>query len=45
MSKSGISVVVKWKDVEELSWIPSRIAREKCPKLVIDYYEERIVLG
>uniref|UniRef100_A0A0N5AY00 Chromo domain-containing protein n=1 Tax=Syphacia muris TaxID=451379 RepID=A0A0N5AY00_9BILA len=37
-----IMLLVKWKGKETASLVPSKIANERCPQLVIKFYEERI---
>lgn len=34
-----ILMMVKWKGHEEADIVPSRIAKEKCPHLVVEFFE------
>ena len=34
--------LVKWKDVEQLSYVPSSYANENIPQMVITFHEERL---
>lgn len=34
--------MVMWKGREGFTLVPNKIAREKCPQIVIDFYESRL---
>ncbi|VDD88370.1 unnamed protein product [Enterobius vermicularis] len=42
LSHGQIMLLIKWKGKEAASLVPSKIANEKCPQMVIKFYEERI---
>ncbi|KAL5237337.1 hypothetical protein ACI65C_004747 [Semiaphis heraclei] len=35
-------LLMKWKDVEEPSYVKASVANKKCPSLVIDFYQSRL---
>jgi PAB1-binding protein PBP1 len=37
-----LAFLVQWKNSNKAMLIPSKLAREKCPQLVIDFYEQRL---
>ena len=37
-----LAFLVQWKGGNKAQLIPSKLARIKCPQLVIDFYEERL---
>lgn len=37
-----LAFLVQWKNSNKAMLIPSKLARQKCPQLVIDFYEERL---
>lgn len=37
-----LAFLVQWKNSNKAMLIPSKLARERCPQLVIDFYEERL---
>lgn len=37
-----LAFLVQWKGGNKAQLIPSKLARVKCPQLVIDFYEERL---
>lgn len=43
-STSGGQVVflMKWKNSNEIDWVPSAEAYEKCPQIVIKCFEDKI---
>ncbi|CRK86574.1 CLUMA_CG000031, isoform A [Clunio marinus] len=38
----GLAFLVQWKNSTKAMLIPSKLARQKCPQLVIDFYEQRL---
>lgn len=38
-----LTFLMKWKNVDEMELVPSKIARYKCPELVIQFYERHII--
>lgn len=42
--ESEIVFLVKWKNSAEASLVPSKIAHERCPQLVINFYEKHLNL-
>lgn len=41
--KGELMVLIKWKGSTEANFIPSKQARDICPKLLIQFYEDRLV--
>ncbi len=37
-----LAFLVQWKSSNKATLIPSKLARQKCPQLVIDFYEQRL---
>lgn len=37
-----LAFLVQWKNSTRAMLIPSKLARQKCPQLVIDFYEQRL---
>lgn len=37
-----LAFLVQWKNSNKAMLIPSKLARQKCPQLVIDFYEQRL---
>lgn len=37
-----LAFLVQWKNSNKAMLIPSKLARQRCPQLVIDFYEERL---
>lgn len=37
-----LAFLVQWKSTNKAQLIPSKLARIKCPQLVIDFYEQRL---
>lgn len=37
-----LAFLVQWKNSNKAQLIPSKLARIKCPQLVIDFYEQRL---
>ncbi|KAG5680621.1 hypothetical protein PVAND_010115 [Polypedilum vanderplanki] len=42
-SNGQLEYMIKWKDVDECTLIPSVEAKEKCSKLLVDFFEKRLV--
>lgn len=40
--KGELAFLVQWKNSNKAMLIPSKLARQKCPQLVIDFYEQRL---
>lgn len=38
----ALAFLVQWKNSNKAMLIPSKLARQKCPQLVIDFYEQRL---
>lgn len=38
----ALAFLVQWKNSNKAMLIPSKLARVKCPQLVIDFYEQRL---
>ncbi|KAI3380227.1 hypothetical protein SNEBB_007550 [Seison nebaliae] len=36
-------LMIKWKDSEQLYFVNMKIARQRCPQLVIDFLMERLI--
>lgn len=37
-----LAFLVQWKNSNKAMLIPSKLARQRCPQLVIDFYEQRL---
>lgn len=37
-----IEFLVKWRNDDDVDWVPAEIANQRIPQLVIEFYEERI---
>lgn len=40
--KGELAFLIQWKNSQKAMLIPSKLARVKCPQLVIDFYEQRL---
>ncbi|VDM29581.1 unnamed protein product [Toxocara canis] len=37
-----LTMLIKWKGCEEADLVPAKLANERCPQLVIKFYEDHI---
>ncbi|XKL63868.1 hypothetical protein PGB90_006232 [Kerria lacca] len=38
----SIKFLIKWKNTDDMELVPNTVARQKCPHLVIKFYEQNI---
>jgi chromobox protein 1 len=41
-SNGQLMFLIKWLDSTKLDWVYSQTANEKCPQVVIEFYEQRL---
>lgn len=41
-STGNLMLLIKWQNTDKSEWVYSQVANEKCPQIVIEFYQQHL---